>query len=73
MNVWVVTFEEFRNYSSLIGVFDSQEKARAAARQYLKDLGYTDNDFDYDEDGISEYWSNIRSDRTMIIERTQIV
>ena len=73
MNVWVVTSEELGNYSFLIGVYDSQEKARTAATQYLKDLGYTDVDINYEEDEISEYWNDKYSDDAVIIEHTRLV
>jgi len=71
MIVWVVTFEEFANYSTLVGVYDSQEKARTAAMQYLRDCGITD--VDYDEDETNEYWGDKYSDKAAIIERTRVV
>jgi hypothetical protein len=71
MTAWVVTSEELRNYSFLIGVYDSQAKAQAAAMQYLKDYGFTDTY--YEEGERSEWWSDKYSDSAVVIERTQIV
>jgi len=73
MNVWVVTFEELNNYSHLIGAYDSRKKARAAAKQYLEDLGLINDYTDYGKDDISEGWSDKNSDNTVIIERTKIM
>ena len=73
MNVWVVTFEELNNYSHLIGVYDSQEKARAAAKQYLENMGWADDYTDYGKDDISEGWSDKYSDNAVVIERTKIM
>lgn len=73
MDVWVVTFDETKNYSHLIGVYNSQKKARAAAKQFLKDLGLANDYTDYGKDDISECWSDENSDNTVIVERTKIM
>lgn len=73
MNVWVVTFDGVNDFSHLIGVYDSQKKARAAVKQYLENLGLADDYTDYGKDDISECWSDENSDNTVIIERTKIM
>lgn len=69
MEVWVVTF----NYSILVGVYDSQEKAHAAAKQYLADMKYTDICTHHGKNMIGEWWRDESSEYVIFIEHTRVV